>query len=221
VSQSPTRFKPRPSDRPKRAIDPRARDRARHEEDVHHPEQPPLDASPRLLARGERHRRRFARATRHDAFPVVRARARSRRGVDCGSHARERRQSPPRSNRAFTEMFKRAVSYARASAERARRRKKEANAVTALEVPRLDDFREEQNATRFVQRHKWLSINVGAFPVRRLSLARETRYSRARARHRSRPRDARANGDDGTSGGDDSSSILSAVGNRRDEMDDE
>ena len=28
-----------------------ARDRARHEEDVHHPEQPPLDASARLLAR--------------------------------------------------------------------------------------------------------------------------------------------------------------------------
>ena len=118
-------------------------------------------------------------------------------------------------------MFKRAVSYAHASVERARRRKKDANADTELEVPRLDDFREEQNATRFVQRHKWLSINVGAFPVRRLSLSRETRYSRARARHRSRPRDARANGDDGTSDGDDSSSILSAVGNRRDEMDDE
>ena len=118
-------------------------------------------------------------------------------------------------------MFKRVVKYARESAERARRRKKDANAVTALEVPRLDDFREEQNATRFVQRQKWLSINVGAFPVRRLSLARETRYSRARARHRSRPRDARANGDDGTSDGDDSSSILSSVGNRRDEWDDE
>ena len=54
-----------------------------------------------------------------------------------------------------------------------------------------------------------------------LSLSRETRYSRARARHRSRPRDARANGVDGPSDGDDSLSILSAVGNRLDEMDDE
>ena len=66
-------------------------------------------------------------------------------------------------------MFKRAETYARERTESARRRKKSANnAGSALEIPRLDDFREEQNAMRFVQKNRWLSLNVGAFPVRRL-----------------------------------------------------
>lgn len=92
-------------------------------------------------------------------------------------------------------MFKRAMTYARESAESARRRKKSANATgSALEIPRLDDFREEQNATRFVQRNRWLSLNVGAFPVRRLERVVPGGRRRTRRMRSHRFFDARADG---------------------------
>jgi len=35
-----------------------------------------------------------------------------------------------------------------------------------LELPRLDDFSVEQNSARFIRRSRWVSVDIGAFPVR-------------------------------------------------------
>lgn len=40
------------------------------------------------------------------------------------------------------------------------------SANAPLELPRLDDFSVEQNSARFIRRSRWVSVDIGAFPVR-------------------------------------------------------
>ena len=63
----------------------------------------------------------------------------------------------------------------------------------SLEIPRLDDFRDEAHALRFVRANRWLSVDMLAFPVRAMrerarARAREDARARTRARGRERAR---------------------------------
>jgi len=51
------------------------------------------------------------------------------------------------------------AAAAKATAEESRRN-------APLELPRLDDFSVEQNSARFIRRSRWVSVDIGAFPVR-------------------------------------------------------
>ena len=51
---------------------------------------------------------------------------------------------------------------------------------TKLEIPRLDDFRDEESARRFTRANRWLSVDLLAFPVRRRASARRRARTRAK-----------------------------------------
>ena len=51
---------------------------------------------------------------------------------------------------------------------------------TKLELPRLDDFRDEESARRFTRANRWLSVDLLAFPVRGRSAVRRRARTKAK-----------------------------------------
>jgi hypothetical protein len=51
---------------------------------------------------------------------------------------------------------------------------------TKLDIPRLDDFRDEESARRFTRANRWLSVDLLAFPVCGRSAVRRRARTKAK-----------------------------------------
>ena len=71
-------------------------------------------------------------------------------------------------------------SIAPLTARAARANARDGTEGTKLELPRLDDFRDEESARRFTRANRWLSVDLLAFPVRGRSAVRRRARTKAK-----------------------------------------